>query len=94
MASMDRLDEVKRGDEAKRVLDNPAYQNAFAAIKDSIVMAMTQSAMGDEKTHSRLVLSLQLLNQIEKRLQDQMMTGKMASMQMDNTITEKIRRII
>ena len=42
---------------------------------------MGTSGLGDEQTHNRLVIALQLLNQIEKQLTDVMQTGKMASIQ-------------
>jgi hypothetical protein len=44
---------------------------------------MTASPLGDEKTHNRLVIALQLLNQINKQLTDVMQTGKLAAIQTD-----------
>ena len=37
--------------------------------------------MGDEKTHNKLAIALQLLNQIEKVLINHMETGKLAEIQ-------------
>ena len=45
---------------------------------------MASSALGDAETHNRLVIAMQLLNQIEKQLQDVINTGKMATLQTDN----------
>lgn len=90
----DSLTEIKRGDDAQRVLDNPAYRDAFAAVRGGILDAMTRSALGDEMTHNRLVISLQLLNQIELRLKDMMQTGEMAQMQVNDTMGAKIRRMV
>ncbi len=77
------LEEVKRGEQASVVLDNPIYKEAMAKVKENIVNTMATSPLGDEKTHNRLVIALQLLNQIEKQLTDVMNTGKLASIQTD-----------
>jgi hypothetical protein len=44
---------------------------------------MSTSPMGDEKTHNRLVIALQILHQIDKQLTDVMNTGKLAAIQTD-----------
>ncbi len=77
------LEEIKRGEQAAVVLDNPLYQEAITKVRENIVASMTTSPLGDEKTHNRLVIALQLLNQINKQLTDVMQTGKLASIQTD-----------
>ena len=77
------LEEIKRGEQAAVILDNPVYQEAIAKVRENIVASMTNSPLGDEKTHNRLVIALQLLNQINKQLTDVMQTGKLASIQTD-----------
>ena len=77
------LEEVKRGEQAAVILDNPIYKEALEKVKDSLIASMTNSPLGDEKTHNRLVIALQLLNQINKQLTDVMQTGKLAAIQTD-----------
>ena len=77
------LEEVKRGEQAAVILDNPIYQEALQKVKDSLIASMANSPLGDEKTHNRLVIALQLLNQINKQLTDVMQTGKLAAIQTD-----------
>jgi hypothetical protein len=77
------LEEVKRGEQAAVVLENPLFKEAMSKVKENIVNTMATSPLGDEKTHNRLVIALQLLNQIEKQLTDVMNTGKLASIQTD-----------
>ena len=79
------LEEVKRGEQAAVILENPVYQEAIKKVKDNIVASMATSPLGDEKTHNRLVIALQLLNQIEKQLTDVMNTGKLAKLQTDTS---------
>lgn len=77
------LEEVKRGEQAAVILENPIYIEAVAKVKESLIASMTNSPLGDEKTHNRLVIALQLLNQINKQLTDVMQTGKLAAIQTD-----------
>jgi hypothetical protein len=77
------LEEVKRGEQAAVVLENPLFKEAILKVKENIVSTMTTSPLGDEKTHNKLVIALQLLNQIEKQLTDVMNTGKLATIQTD-----------
>jgi len=78
------LEEIKRGEQAKKILDNQVYKEAFTAVKDNIIDAMQRSPLSDEVTHNRLVIALQTLNQIEKALTDIMQTGKMAQIQVND----------
>jgi len=78
------LAEIKRGDDAKKILENKVYIEAFETVKNNIIDAMNTSPLGDDKTHNRLVIALQTLSQIEKALTDVMQTGKMAKIQVED----------
>ena len=78
-----QLSEIKLGAQAQQILDNPVYKDAIERVRENIVSSMTNSAIGDEKTHNRSVIALQLLNQINKQLTDVMQTGKLAAIQTD-----------
>lgn len=78
------LNEIKRGEQAEKILENEVYKDAFNTVKSNIINAMNVSALSDERTHNRLVIALQTLNQIEKSLADVMQTGKMAKLQVED----------
>ena len=78
-----QLEEIKLGEQAAQILENPVYIDAIAKVRENIVSSMTSSPLGDDKTHNRLVIALQLLNQINKQLTDVMQTGKLAAIQTD-----------
>jgi hypothetical protein len=78
-----QLEEVKRGEQASQILDNPIYKEAMDKVRESLISSMANSPLGDEKTHNKLVIALQLLNQINKQLTDVMTTGKLAAIQTD-----------
>ena len=88
---MDQLAEVRRGEEANRLLDHPLMKEAFDNTRNGILEAMNKSAFGDQSTHHHLVIALQLLGQIEKSLRDTAVTGKMAGIQLDKGIAGRIR---
>jgi hypothetical protein len=81
-----QLTEVKRGEQASQVLDNPLFQESVEKVREGIIRSMATSPLGDSETHNRLVIAMQLLNQIEKQLTDVMATGKMSAMQTDNKL--------
>jgi hypothetical protein len=76
-----QLTEIKRGERAAEVLNNELYIEAFTKVREGIIQSMSQSPLGDAETHNRLVIAMQLLNQIEKSLKDVVTTGKMSAMQ-------------
>ena len=87
-----QLNEITRGDEAARVLENPAYKEAIEAVRAGIIANMASSPLGDEKTHNKLVIALQTLNQIEKQLHDVMTIGKLANIQRE-TLLQKAAKV-
>lgn len=87
-------EEIQRGGEARRIIEHPLYQEAIKSVREGIVSAMGQSALGDEKTHNRLVISLQLLAKIESNLKTVMETGRMAEIQLNESTRQKIRKVI
>lgn len=78
---MEQLSEIKRGERANEVLENPLFKEAITKVREGIINSMAISALGDAETHNRLVIAMQLLNQIEKSLKDVVVTGKMAAIQ-------------
>ncbi len=80
---MTEHEEMIRGEEAERLLNNPIFIESIDKVRDGIVSSMEQSALGDESTHNRLVIALQLLNKIEKNIKEVAETGKMVKMQID-----------
>lgn len=91
---MDQLGEVKRGEEAERLMSHPIIAEAFDKVKNGIIEGMHKSAFGDQSTHHHLVIALQLLGQIEKNIKEVATTGKMAKLQIEQGLTGKIRAAV
>ena len=81
---MNEQDQINRGDDAERLLNNYLFKESISMVREGIVSSMEQSALGDQSTHNRLVIALQLLNKIEKNIVDIAQTGKMVKMQIEN----------
>lgn len=77
------MDEITRGAEAEYLLNHEIIRDAFGKTRDGLIAAMNHSAMGDEKTHNRLVIALQLLSQIERSIRSVAETGKLAAIQLE-----------
>ena len=80
---MTEHEEMIRGEEAERLLNNLIFIESIDKVRNGIISSMEQSALGDESTHNRLVIALQLLNKIEKNIKEVAETGKMIKMQID-----------
>ena len=91
---MTEKEEMIRGEEADRILNSNVFQESMTKVRDGIIATMSQSALGDSETHNRLVIAMQLLNQIEKQLKDVMNTGKMARIQVNDGFAAKVKSFV
>lgn len=91
---MTELEEIKRGEDAKYILEHPLFSEAINSIRTGLINGLENSAMGDDQTHNRLAIALQLLKQIESNLKTHIESGKMAVIQTDEKMVSKIRRVV
>jgi hypothetical protein len=88
-------EEIVRGAEADRLINHPLINEFFTKAREGIVDSMESSPLGDDKTHNRLVIALQVLGQIEKSFKDVIATGKMASIQVQEaSLVDKVKRFV
>ena len=84
--------EIRRGEEAARLVEAPLLKEAFDKIEAGIIDAMKRVPMGDTKTQHELVLSLQLFGRIKGHMAEVMETGKLARIQKE-TMAQKAKRL-
>jgi hypothetical protein len=84
--------EVIQGHDAKQLLENPVFAKAMNEVQTGLMTAMKQSALGDESTHHRLVIALQLLDQIKSKITEYIETGRMSEMQLDESRLSKLKK--
>ena len=76
-------EQIRMGDDANYLITHPIMVYAFRKVREGLIDAMSSSPMGDERTHNRLVIALQLLTQVEKNIKDVATTGKLAKLQVN-----------
>jgi hypothetical protein len=86
-------EEARRGADAKQVLEHPIYKEAIAETEAALVRALKASAVGDESTHHRLAIALQLLGQVTKHIETIAQTGEMAEFQLKKeSMKDRVKR--
>ena len=72
-------EEIRRGEEAQRLLDEPILKEAFEAIELTFIDKLKRIDVGATEAQRDLIVSLQLLNKVKKYIEDVATTGKMAA---------------
>ena len=83
--------EVRRGMEAKSLLDNPIYREAYQTIRDNIVTQLSLADTADDK-RQRLNNLLIALSKVEQYMKQVMASGVMAEMERERTLADKLFR--
>lgn len=84
--------EIRKGEEARRLLNEPMLKDGFDKVESGLIDAMKRCAMADTVTQHELVLSLQLLARVKGHLLEAMETGKLALIQKE-TMAQKAKRL-
>jgi hypothetical protein len=87
---------IYNGDRAREVLENEAFQQAFADIKQEITEQWTKSPARDQEGREKLWLMLSLLNKLETTLQGTLDSGKLAKMDLEHekTLMERAKGLV
>ena len=85
-------EEIRRGFEANRILNEPLLVEAFDALREAILVRMGQVDVGARDAHRDLIVSLQILERVKGNLRDHIETGKMAQIS-KMTAKERIKRV-
>lgn len=73
--------EVRRGEEAKRLMNEPLLQEAFTKIEAAILESMKRADVGASDAHRNLIVTLQLLGKVKRHIQTVIETGQMAALE-------------
>ena len=80
--------ERELGEQARRILDDPMYQNAFQTVGQGIVDKWKSSPARDPEGREALWNMLHLLNTVHKVFEETLTTGKLA----EKSLTEIEKR--
>lgn len=79
------LDQRNReGDEARQVLENPAFVRAFEAIEQEHIEAWKNSPARDRDGRESLWTTVKLLHKLKGTLEASMMDGKLARVELEH----------
>lgn len=74
--------ESRRGEQAKRLLDDPLLQEAFARVESALRDAWSTTADDASDERERLWLMLKLLERVRTHLSQVLETGRLADRQL------------
>lgn len=80
---MEPLEEQRRGDQARLILENPIYVETVNSIREGIIQAWESAPLRDKEGANELKLMLKLLGDLNRNIETVMQTGKMAKIQME-----------
>ena len=75
--------EISRGHEAERILRSPLWSEAWSAYEEKLMSAWRASAVKDSDQRETLWLAFQVCQKIKNHIESVMVTGKMASKQVE-----------
>jgi hypothetical protein len=82
---METLDQrITQGDQARQVLDNPAFAKAFADIEQEHVEAWKNSPARDPDGRETLWMTVKLLHKLRSTLEASMLDGRMANIEREH----------
>jgi len=71
------MNEEQRGIEAKQLLDNPLFRQAFEGVRQKLLERLEETAIGDVDTQHQLTLCLQTVKQVRKYLENWIRDGEL-----------------
>ncbi|MGH6932282.1 MAG: hypothetical protein ACREEE_07590 [Dongiaceae bacterium] len=75
--------EFRRGEQARRLLEDPLLREAFATVEAALTDAWRASAEGAAAERERLWLMLRLLGRVRGHLSEALETGRLAQAQLE-----------
>lgn len=91
---MTQDDEIRRGNEAARIMAEPMLVQAFEAMERGIVEQMRRTDLRDADTLRTLTASLQAMHGVRNHLLQTMATGKMAAIAKEESkVSRALKRV-
>ena len=79
-------EELRRADEAKRLLDNPLFKEAFTTIREELIKHLLNTRVAEELERDRLYITIKALDLVEQHIQSVLETGKLAENEQEKFI--------
>tara|TARA_B100000809_G_scaffold213374_1_gene217684 strand:- start:293 stop:553 length:261 start_codon:yes stop_codon:yes gene_type:complete len=79
-------EELRRADDAKRLLDNPLFKEAFITIREELIKHLLNTRVAEELERDRLYITIKALDLVEQHIQSVFETGKLAENEQEKFI--------
>ena len=79
-------EELRRADEAKRLLDNPLFKEAFTIIREELIKHLLNTRVAEEMERDRLYITIKALDLVEQHIRSVFETGKLAEKEQEEFI--------
>ena len=79
-------EELRRADEAKRLLDNPLFKEAFKTIREELIKHLLNTRVAEELERDRLYITIKALDLVQQHIQSVLETGKLAESEQEKFI--------
>ena len=79
-------EELRRADEAKRLLDNPLFKEAFTTIREELIKHLLNTRVAEELERDRLYITIKALDLVQQHIQSVLETGKLAENEQEKFI--------
>ena len=79
-------EELRRADEAKRLLDTPLFKESFITIREELIKHLLNTRVAEEMERDRLYITIKALDLVEQHIQSVLETGKLAEKEQEEFI--------
>jgi hypothetical protein len=79
-------EELRRAEEAKRLLDNPLFKEAFTTIREELIRHLLNTRVAEEVERDRLYITIKALDLVKQHIQSVLETGKLAESEQEKFI--------
>ena len=79
-------EELRRADDAKRLLDNPLFKEAFTTIREELIKHLLNTRVAEELERDRLYITIKALDLVEQHIKSVFETGKLAEKEQEEFI--------
>lgn len=76
-------DELKRGEQARQVVENEIYIEAWQGVRDTLIRKWEACPIRDKEGQHELKLMLKLLTDVRRNIETVMQTGQMAKIEIE-----------
>ena len=79
-------EELRRADEAKRLLDTPLFKESFTTIREELIKHLLNTRVAEEVERDRLYITIKALDLVEQHIRSVIETGKLAEKEQEEFI--------